>query len=322
MSSRDPVVTALKFLGLLLLGFISYNVWQGKHTAFGSPATTVQPEPVCPGKELLVESPSQEAEVLARSARIETNCITETLEQTQDATEVLSRIRNWAEAEPDAAGAWAQRLGDDGLRRQCLEPVAIAWAGQDLPAALHWFMHLPSDSAKDAAGLVLAYESARTDPVSAVQVLTNVDPSPERDEALAHTVSELASIDSSEASAWVSRIEDVALRSRLVATVAIAMAEVDGPAAAEMAARSVEAGDEQNRAAVAIAQRWAQRAPVEAAEWASRFPAPVRAAAEESLSLVRNDALERDHGRPPSQGEEPSAKSLGVGIDFSQGTVN
>ena len=65
---------------------------------------------------------------------------------------------------------------------------------------------------------------------------------------------------------------------------AVASAEQDGAAAATLAANALGAGDEQDRAAVSIVQRWAQNSPQAAASWVAQFPdIPARDAAVENL---------------------------------------
>jgi hypothetical protein len=67
-------------------------------------------------------------------------------------------------------------------------------------------------------------------------------------------------------------VPDPALRQRLVASVAIALAKQDATAAVMLAVNGLVAGEEQDRAAVSIVQRWAQHSPQGAAFWVSQFP--------------------------------------------------
>ena len=83
------------------------------------------------------------------------------------------------------------------------------------------------------------------------------------------------------------KVPDPSLRQRLVAAVAVASAERDGAVAATLAASALDAGDEQDRAAVSIVQRWAQHSPQAAASWASQFPdIPSRDAAVQNLPAL------------------------------------
>ena len=57
-----------------------------------------------------------------------------------------------------------------------------------------------------------------------------------------------------------------------------------GALAATLAAQALEGGDEQDRTAVSIVQRWVQKSPQAAAAWVAQFPeGPARAAALQNL---------------------------------------
>ena len=61
-------------------------------------------------------------------------------------------------------------------------------------------------------------------------------------------------------------------------------AKQDGAVAATLAVNALGAGDEQNRTAVSIVQRWAESSPHAAASWVSQFPdVPSRDAAVQNL---------------------------------------
>jgi hypothetical protein len=170
------------------------------------------------------------------------------------------------------------------VRRAALEQVAIAWANTDLPAAAGWVHALPEGDSKQAATLDLAYEAARTEPVAALELASTLPPTRERDDLLVHAVSQWSGTDSTTAAAWAMKVLDPSLRQRLVAAVAVASAEQDGAVAATLAASALGAGDEQDRTAVSIVQRWAQNSPQAAASWVSQFPdVPARDAAVQNL---------------------------------------
>jgi hypothetical protein len=74
------------------------------------------------------------------------------------------------------------------------------------------------------------------------------------------------------------------LRQRLVASVAIVLAEQDATAAVALAVNGLVVGEEQDRAAISIVQRWAQHSPQAAASWVSQFPdVPLRETAVQNL---------------------------------------
>jgi hypothetical protein len=86
------------------------------------------------------------------------------------------------------------------------------------------------------------------------------------------------------AAGWVRQIEHSPLRNRLVGRVAIGMATDSPAAAAQLVAEEMAAGSEQDRAVIAIVQRWVKSDPMAAAAWVERFPqTPMRGAAVEAL---------------------------------------
>jgi hypothetical protein len=146
---------------------------------------------------------------------------------------------------------------------------------------------LPEGDSRQAAIFALAYEAARTEPIAALEQARALPATRERDELLVHAISQWTAIDSTTAAAWAMEVSDSALRERLVASVAVSSAEADGAAAATLAANTLSAGEEQNRATVSIVQRWAENSPQAAAAWVAQFPdIPMRAAAVENLLAI------------------------------------
>jgi len=181
-------------------------------------------------------------------------------------------VRRWAEVDGAAAARWVGKLPSGAGRRLALKQVAIAWANQDLGAATQWVEGMAAGAERDGVTLDVGYEAARRAPKAALALAGELEPSRERNDLLVHALSQWAAADAGEAVAWAERVSDAELRQELVATVAVAVAEENGAAAAELVARSLEAGEEQDRAAVSIVQRWAYEAPEGAAAWVAQFP--------------------------------------------------
>jgi hypothetical protein len=199
-------------------------------------------------------------------------------------------VQVWATANPRAAAIWAEGLPEGSFSQEAMTHVAIAWANADTATALAWARSLPEGDNKQAALTAIAYETARTDPLSALEVARTLPPTRERDVLLMHTTSQWASTEPSAAGVWAEKVPDPSLRQRLLATVAVAMAARDGAAGARLAGQWLVAGEEQERAVVAIAQRWARQSPSQAVAWVAQFPdSPTRRAAMESLAAVRTD---------------------------------
>jgi hypothetical protein len=198
-------------------------------------------------------------------------------------------IRRWAEKDAPLAAVWAGQIPSGPSSRALKQQVAIAWANSDLAAAARWAQTLPDDDSRLATMRSVAYEAARTDPMSALVLAVGLPPTRERDDLLLHAASQWAGADSAAAQAWAARVPDPVLRDRLLAAMTVAAAEQDPAAAATLAATRLAPGAEQDRAAVAIVQRWAQISPPAAAAWVRKFPdTDARQAAVRNLAALTN----------------------------------
>lgn len=202
-------------------------------------------------------------------------------------------VRRWAGRDVVAAAAWATQFPENSIRSSVLEQVAIAWANSDLASTTAWLHDLADGESKQVATLAAAYEATHTDPIAALELASQLPPARERNELLTHAVSQWATADFATAAAWAVEIPESDLRQEMLAAVAVAAAEENGPAAATFLANALAPGEIQSRAAVSITQRWSQVAPLDAADWVSQFPeTPARDAAVENLVglWVMNDS--------------------------------
>ncbi len=181
-------------------------------------------------------------------------------------------VRKWSESDPEGAAAWVSRMEPGFIRSAALRQVAVGWANTDLAGATRWVRSMPDGEEKSRAALDVGYEAARTDPMASLTLGGALSPSKERDELLVHAVGQWTGSDPTGARAWADAVADPALRDQLLAAVAVAVADVDGPAAADLVSRSLSPGEEQDRAAVSIVQRWAAEDPPAVADWVSHFP--------------------------------------------------
>jgi hypothetical protein len=196
-------------------------------------------------------------------------------------------VRRWAEEHPQAAAAWAALLSEGPAQSEVVSQIAIAWANIDLTAAAAWASSLPESAAKQQALANLAYEACRNAPETALALADSLPANAERDTLVVYAVSQWAAADPTAATAWAENVADANLRQRLVAAVAVALAKQDGAAAARLAANAIDPGEEQDRAVVAIVQRWAQTSPRDALSWIRQFPNPsLRQAALQSIAAL------------------------------------
>jgi hypothetical protein len=210
-------------------------------------------------------------------------------------------VRHWAETNVTEAAGWVSALPEGVEYREGVEQVAIAYANSDANAAANWAGTLPEGEIRESASLAIATEVVRSDPVAALQIAAALPASSQRDGVLVDGVSQWAASDPSVATSWAEKVEEPALRQHLLASVAVAEAERDPGPAATLVATELSPGPEQERAAVSVAQRWAQSKPDEAAAWVAQFPekSPARAAGAENVSLIaalgKNGLLAQPH---------------------------
>ena len=186
-------------------------------------------------------------------------------------------LRRWAETEPQRAAYWIAQLPSSPIQTELMPQVAIAFANSDLSAALHWLAEVPADEGRRAATLAVAGEAARTQPRLALSLACDLPPGSDRDLVLAHAACQWAASEPGAAADWARQFPDSVLRSRLISSVAVGSA--DPVVAANLAAVALPPGEEQERAAAVIAQRWAQHSPEAASAWINQFPASTTAAA-------------------------------------------
>jgi hypothetical protein len=180
-------------------------------------------------------------------------------------------IRKLAETDPHLAAASAMKLNDPG-RQQALEGALIVWAGQNLEAAISWVGELPEGVLKDGVERSVAYEAARTDPLTALNLVSSQSSSPERDNLIAYAVAQWADIDPKSAANWASQAKSGPLKDEMMKMIATNWAESDPAAAAALALHSLPAGRDQEDALTGIVQRWTEADPQAAADWVIQFP--------------------------------------------------
>jgi hypothetical protein len=234
--------------------------------------------------------PAVESEKIARSAaEVPDGELRQALERSlrdgssSEYRELLQR--RWADANPSAAASWATRLADFTQALPLVQQAAIVWANKDMPAAVQWADSLPQGELRTSVITALGYEGARTASFEAFDLVAGLEPSLERDTLIEHMIRQWSATDANQALAWVQQVPDPALRQRLLSALATTAAQQDAPAAAALAADAIYPGPDQNRAAVAIVQRWAQVDPEDAASWVEQFPeSDVKTAAEAALN--------------------------------------
>ncbi len=198
-------------------------------------------------------------------------------------------LAQWAARDPADAARRTAQIEPERLREEAMQQVAIAWANRDPRQAMEWLDQLPAGETRETALRTAAYEAARNEPLPALGIAATMEPGSERSEVLAHVVEQWAGVDAQAAAAWVMQVTEEPLREQLLRAVATTSAEGNGASAANFVAETMKPGPEQDLAAVAVAQRWAEHSVEDARAWVRQFPsATLREAAEESLRSLSN----------------------------------
>lgn len=178
----------------------------------------------------------------------------------------------WASAAPHQAASWASRIGCPESEKKLMMLAASRWATVDLEAASQWAMHLPEGEARNGIIESIALELIGSNPIAALQMLSELSGVAEDNPLVARASAEWALKDSVSAMAWAHQIEDESLRREVIAEISVASARNDPQGAAENALLKIEPGVEQDRAVVAIVQIWGQADPVAVSHWINKVP--------------------------------------------------
>jgi hypothetical protein len=167
------------------------------------------------------------------------------------------------------------------------DALAVAKAGESLADAIAWARSLGDEDQTFRALGVIAYEAARSDPITSLTLALELPRSAGADLLLAHAVSQWAAVDAASAMKWAQETGTPELSQLLLSRVAVSMAEQDARTAAGLVATMLNPGEDQDCVAVSVAQRWAENDPEQCAAWINLFPdSPVQQQAAEELASI------------------------------------
>jgi hypothetical protein len=271
---RSPLASAVIAFAVVLLASL---VW----LLAGDPADETAPPagarsatkevpleaPITPAPAVEVAAPAESVESLPLSATAEA----EEPAIVSDAKRLEAQVLADARPSADTGGSGDAATSTTNPKSDACVRTALALAEHSPVEALRWALAQPPEDA-GAAVIAAAYEVSRAQPLEALNALTDLPPSDERNMAVIYTASQWASLESKPAAEWVRKFPPGILRDWACSAVAIAMAEHEPWQAADFAATEIADGVQLRTTAVAVAQRWAQRQPAAAAAWAEKFP--------------------------------------------------
>ncbi len=210
----------------------------------------------------------------------------------------VSLVDRWSGKDPASAARWASSLPESPDRLQTITKVALIWNESNPAEAWNWALSLAPESTRQSALLALGYEVTREDPALALDRLAVLENGPDRLRFIEHAISNLAATDPDGALNRTSQLTDPVEKNHAMAALAIAWSDSDPFAAATLAVEEMGAGPEQDRAFVAVTQRWAQQDPDAARAWVEEFPdGSLKAGAMEQI--VQQAAAAKESNRLP-----------------------
>lgn len=136
-------------------------------------------------------------------------------------------IDEWAEFDPEAAGAYLESLGE-GATARLKESLVSEWAESDPVAAAAWLSKLdPEDPAVARASAAIIREWTRYDLAASAEWLNSLPDSPELDRAVASYAFRAAEENPEAAMTWAGSIKDDRRRSWMMERVAGTWKEQD-----------------------------------------------------------------------------------------------
>jgi hypothetical protein len=221
-------------------------------------------------------------------------------------TAYLKLVPELVALDPAAAAAWAEAQKNPKWREDLMMVVAQSWAGLDPDAAEDWAAHLPNPPGKpqerDTVVSYVAFAVAKTNSARAVQVLEDTKINPERREILVQNLATQWADKTSDIQPltnWLQRMPDGADREQLLTRVALAQAQTNPVAAANLVSSSLKPGPGQQSAAMEVLRLWAWSDPDAAAEWVNQFPHD-GAMFKEAIATLSETARRRNGTDSPS----------------------
>lgn len=170
----------------------------------------------------------------------------------------------------DLVTASGNETGPD-KEQEAMTDKAASFAESDSRGGLEWARQLPVRQQREAALESLAWACSTTDLAVAVEALEQLPPGVGRSRLVAHVVGEWAVTAPDDAQLWAENRPDAAERTEALAAVAVAIAEAYPHRAATIVADKIQAGAVQDRAVVAVIQRWMQSDRKAAEQWVAQF---------------------------------------------------
>ena len=185
----------------------------------------------------------------------------------------------WAKRRTPLTTDPGTETGSDKVQ-EAITDKAVSFAESNPRGGLQWAAQLPVRKQRDAALESLAWACSTTDLAVSIEALEQLPPGEGRSRLVPHVVGEWAVTAPDDAQSWAENRPDATERTEALAAFAVAAAETYPLRAATIVAEKIQSGAVQDRAVVAVIQRWMQSDRNAAEEWVAQFPdGPLKSAA-------------------------------------------
>jgi hypothetical protein len=131
---------------------------------------------------------------------------------------VVGIVQRWAQADPQAAGAWVAQFPEGSVRNDALENLVKLWADQDPQYAGQWLNALGTSPGRDDAIRAYAEKIVTSSPAMAAVWANAIGDSGMREQQLESVAEVWLKIDRAAATAWISKTKfSPQTRARLLA---------------------------------------------------------------------------------------------------------
>jgi hypothetical protein len=173
---------------------------------------------------------------------------------------------------PSLAADLAESLESGRWRVDMLRRVAQEWADRDLVGAQQWAERLPEGEERSSVLTDLCFQMARSDPRKGVEQAEQYGLAGQPGELFGVLLQQWAAKDPNNAADWVKEHSSVDQQDRLIARIALVLADTSPAEAVQMILNDLPAGDAQTESAMSVLHQWAGQDQQGARAWVELFP--------------------------------------------------
>lgn len=144
---------------------------------------------------------------------------------------ISALARTWAEQDPKAAVAWADKLPDRSTRKAAIIPAAAQWLIQKPAEAAEYFTEEASQPDGAALATTIADIWGTTDPAATSEWIQKLPDGPGKNEAAATLASVWAASDINAAVAWSANLSDLDVRKQVITHIGTTWGAIEPDAA-------------------------------------------------------------------------------------------